>query len=102
MSRPIYTVTAVYTSSDKSIRGDKYRTFGFFHDLEEAREAASENWGEMHECLYNYLVIESYREGIHSIGDMIDYYKWDYDNNKWLKLDSCPKRFRGVCCLGLG
>lgn len=41
------------------------RCFGYFEDKDRAMQAVEENWGDMHECSYNFLVIESLGQGIH-------------------------------------
>ena len=110
MSKPIYTVTAAYKQEplkDFSVRGDRYRTFGFFHELKEARKAVRENRCDLHECLYNFLVIERYTEGIHSFGDIAEFYEWkdekgDVWDGKWKKLSRRPKCFKNIFNIGLG
>lgn len=41
-------------------------TFGHFCELKDAQEAVAENRCDLHECLYNYLVIEDVPYGIHA------------------------------------
>lgn len=41
------------------------RTFGFYHKLNDAREALNENQCDMHEYLYQFAIIEKMYPGIH-------------------------------------
>ncbi len=64
------TAIAYYPNSDEKKYKEPFRTtrtFGHFADLERAKKAVETNEGDMHECLYNYLVIEEIPYGIHGL-----------------------------------
>ena len=78
----IYTITALTNS-----KRDMSRCFGFFFNESVARGAALNNHGSIQECLYEYLVIEKQKQGIHAHAQDIQWYKWiDTDKENW---DGC-------------
>lgn len=52
------------------------RTFGFFKNISDAQSAVENNQGEMHECLYDYLVLEKIDCGIHPLAQEEIWYTW--------------------------
>jgi len=60
-----------------SLGVDTHRTFGFYKEHHDAVEAVIENRCNMHECLYNYLVLENFEEGIHPLATAEEWYRWD-------------------------
>jgi hypothetical protein len=75
----ICTVTAI-TKDRRALS----RCFGYFFTENAARIAAINNHGGMHECLYDYLVIEKQSEGIHAHAQDVQWYKWiDTDRESW-------------------
>lgn len=88
----IYTLTSM-TKDMKHIR-----CFGFFYILDDALKSVEQNSCNMIECLYEYLVVEAYDEGIHPISRELE---WFYaDNNEW-KVCEKPKNI-GCVNLALG
>jgi hypothetical protein len=71
------TSLAYYTSSNFTL--PKSRCFGFFDSLEKAKTAVACNSGNMHECYYNYLVIEEISEGVHAFPISQYWYIWSED-----------------------
>ena len=77
-------LTSIHVDESKMLRHPKgeiklekfTRTFGFYHRTFDALAAVKENRMNMHECLYNYLVMERIAEGIHSICDDEEWFKW--------------------------
>lgn len=63
------------------------RCFGYFEDRQKALHAADENWADMHECMYNWLVIEKIPEGLHAIPEEEIWYEWDAGVNHWIHVD---------------
>lgn len=58
------------------VTGDM-RTFGYFDNLEACTQALNENVCDMHECLYEFAVIESIGQGIHSHAKEVAWFRWD-------------------------
>jgi len=84
----IYTITAFPGKSDDPTF-PKYgnRVFGYFEKEHDATMAIMENRCNMHECLYEYLVVEECSPGILSISFVKQWYKWNYDARKWEACD---------------
>ena len=84
---PAYFITCMEkngTMKDKHGFDDlgSMRTFGFYYDLKDAREALNVNNCDMHEALYDYAIIEKMYPGIHPLcydeGDF-EWYKYDHE-----------------------
>jgi len=43
------------------------RSFGFYFDLDEAIDSVKRNRGDIHEDMFEYVVVEEYPEGVFSI-----------------------------------
>jgi hypothetical protein len=108
MSNKIYVITTVqmktvfYDPKDESKKGidgfyryrfkrttprqtEDYRnvdsaTVGWFKNLDDAREAIENNYGDMHECSYNYAVIEPTDEGLYGFCGALEDQIWFYWN----------------------
>ena len=90
----IYTITAITEDGKDS------RCFGFYFSEASARLAALNNYGSMDECLYDYLVIERQKEGIHSFANVLQWYVWEHPDGEmgyWV-IGEQPvgKRFEGI------
>lgn len=57
------------------------RTFGFYNSYRDACQAIKENIGDMHECLYNYLILEYIEEGIFPHVHTIEW--WEWKDKQW-------------------
>lgn len=75
------------------------RTFGFYKEYSDALSAVLTNRCNMHEGLYEYLIMEKMKEGIHPLAEEENWFKWK--NNKWV---SCrkPSKFSGIINWALG
>ena len=73
----MYFITAIVS---KEIKNGKYlpRTFGFSKSFRKAKQWVNDNIGNMHECLYDYIVIENINPGIHSDTKQEWWYEWHY------------------------
>ncbi len=58
------------------------RTFGYHIGYEKALKAVRENHGSMHECLYEYLVMECIGEGVHALCEKEEWFKWK--DRRWM------------------
>lgn len=94
--KPIYLVTVIEPRLDGI---NTCRCWCFFHTLNKAKKCVDNNWGEMQECKYEFLVIEEVYENSTSLNKEW-WYKWD--RNKWCKLIDKPDRFHNICCFGMG
>lgn len=111
----MFFVTAFFIRPDDSPKPtDRYdpdgdhRCFGYFADKKKAIEAVEGNWGDMHECLYNHLVIEEIPEGIHAMPKNVlehkheRWYSWqgDSDTGKWTRCLR-PIKFKQIIMFSL-
>ena len=53
------------------------RTFGYFDTVEACIQALNENVCDMHECLYEFAVIENIGQGIHPHSKEVAWFRWD-------------------------
>jgi hypothetical protein len=56
------------------------RTFGYYSDLDIAKERVIENACDIHECVYDYVLIEDIREGLYQYCDKD--HRWLYKFNE--------------------
>lgn len=89
---------AVPENKESSTRAETKRTFGFYSHPADAIEAVVTNRCNMHECLYNYLVIENIGEGIHPSAEYEEWYKWE---DKWVQCLK-PEPLVGIINWALG
>ena len=73
------------TNGEIKIKMDTH-PFGYKFGKAEVLRAVQENEGEMHECLYNYLVIERIGQGVLALAKDEQWFKWN--DGKWM---ACPK-----------
>lgn len=78
------------------------RTFGFYNHYYDAYKAVHENYGNMCECLYDYLVMEYIEEGIHPLSHKEEWFIFDTKLNRWVSLEKCPLEFEGLTNFALG
>lgn len=75
------------------------RTFGYYKGWDKAYAAVKENRCNMHECLYQYLVMENIGEGVHALANDEQWFKWT--RNRW-KDCKRPKELQGFTNWALG
>jgi hypothetical protein len=77
----MYFITAIVS---REIKERKYlpRTFGFSGSLKTARRWVNDNVCDMHECLYDHIVIENIGPGIHPETKQEWWYKWN--GGRWM------------------
>lgn len=82
-----------------AIRKTDNRTFGYFTELSDALTAVDNNAGDMEECYYDYLVIESIESNkIHPRVVNMSWFRWD---NGWKPCDH-PSEYYGLTNFALG
>ena len=94
----MYFITVI-VSKDRSTR-----TWGYFENLKDALHAVNTNQFNMHECLYDYILIEKFNEGIPAWYDESFkpiWGKWNITKNGW-KYCQSPKFSRGIIHYGIG
>ena len=92
----MYFITVI-VSKDRSTR-----TWGFYHNLKDALNAVDINQFNMHECLYDYIVIEKFTEGIPAWYDENFEPIWGKWNDTHWKLCNPPEFSRGIIHYGIG
>ena len=80
---------------------DCHRTFGFYKEYSNALEAVTTNRCNMHEYLYEYLVMEKIGEGIHPPVTEEHWFMWDDRNQKWIPWEKLHK-YRNITNWALG
>ncbi len=75
------------------------RTFGYYKGWDKAYNAVKENRCNMHECLYQYLVMECIGEGVHPLPKDEQWFKWT--GKRWKECRK-PKALQGITNWGLG
>jgi hypothetical protein len=77
------------------------RIFGFFNTYNEAYDAVTKNRCDMHECLYEYIVIEYIEDGIHPVARMEDWWEWNKEEGRW-EVTLKPTEFEGIVNWSIG
>lgn len=82
-----------------ALRKEDTRTFGFYTNLAGALTAVDKNDGDMEECYYDYIVIESIEsDKIHPRVVNRLWFRWD---NGWNPCDH-PREYYGISNFALG
>ncbi len=56
-----------------------HRTFGYYNDRDVAIRMVELNNLDIHECLYDYAVIEHITEGLYNLAEERIFFKWNDD-----------------------
>ena len=91
----IYTVTGVVDPYDAGYLAT--RCFGVFQTLDEAMESVVNNYSDIWEHTYNFMVIEPLEFGIHPYSASEDQMWFEY-NQKTDRFDFIPSFFLGKEC----
>jgi hypothetical protein len=82
MEKPIYKVITLSIREDR--KWPTHEMFGWYHELEDAMEAVDCNSCDMQDHAFNYaLVSRSYEGGYGLRDEEIQWYKWNYTEEKW-------------------
>lgn len=95
-----YFITSIYDAPGLFVHRKARRTFGYYHTLDNALKAVERNYGSMQECLYNYLVVEGIKEGIHQT--VSDEYWFEWKDDHWQRISGKPGLFNGTINFALG
>jgi len=75
--------------------------FGYYKNFKFATQAVHNNYGDINETIYDYVVIEYIEEGLNPICKKRWFYKFDYENHKYEFIPE-PEAFKNICNIGLG
>ena len=93
---PIYVITLIappQTSLNRKV--------GYTHTLEYAKDILRDQPHNLHECLYEYIVIEKICEGIFRSVQSEYWYEWDEVEQIWNECGK-PAEFRSIVNFGIG
>lgn len=71
-------------------------TFGYYDNFYTCKKALNENWGDMHEYLYKFAVVEFIEQGIQQHAKEIAWFQWDNERQGFFETDK-PNCTFGVC-----
>ena len=78
------------------------RCWGFYFNRDNAVNALHHNITDMHECLYDYAVIEGYREGIsHEVIGKRQFFKYDKTRDGYFEIDE-PEELKHLFSFSIG
>lgn len=77
------------------------RVPGFFTGLDEAREAVTDNAGDMWETVYDYVCIEKVDEGLYGADGFCEWYKFNVETGGYEKIDT-PEFEEHICGRTIG
>jgi hypothetical protein len=97
---PIYVMTLIAPTLNGKATSS-HRVVGYAHTLEYAKEIVNKNQSDLHECLYEYIVIEKICEGVFRTVQNEYWYEWNEKNQTW---NECckPKKYRQIINFGIG
>lgn len=81
----LYFVTVIGTRNwDGKEEYDRSRCWGYYYNLDDAITAIVENHTDIHECWYDYAVIESVPWGVLPIGtEELKWFKWNAEADRY-------------------
>jgi hypothetical protein len=94
----------------------RHRSIGYYNEFKDAEEAVLNNYGDMYETEYEFVLVEATKEGLYPTTYETQWYKWigDSRTGKYIRFDGpnkvpylfkhkgIPKHFEGLCGFGLG
>lgn len=75
-------ILAIHPTTGEIKTSRETRTFGYYRGFQKALQAVKDNRGNMHECLYQYLVMERIGEGVHALVEDEHWFKWS--DKQWV------------------
>jgi hypothetical protein len=97
----IYTITGVEELDDKYGTTGSIRCFGYYSSFNTADIAVKQNTLDIHEYLYDYMVIEKVEEGLYPICLDRWFYKWHSGINQFVPMEE-PECLKHIINLGIG
>ena len=74
---------------------------GFYTSFLDAHEALTNNWTDLHETCYDYACIEKVEEGLARPGELVGWYKYDKNVNKYIPIET-PSFEKHICGRTIG
>lgn len=74
---------------------------GFYTSFLDAHEALTNNRTDLHETCYDYACIEKVEEGLARPGELVGWYKYDKDVNKYIPIET-PSFEKHICGRTIG
>ena len=107
MKKTIFVVTTVELRSNAPVRDAPMardtRTVGFYFDNADALACIENNWGDIHEGMYNYAIIEETVEGLYPDVHMFQWFEWVGDNEEGNYIPCCiPHGQENIRGYGIG
>lgn len=102
----IYTITTFEKFDDEYGYPSNSRCVGYYDNFEEADRVVRNNFGDICELLYNYVVIEKVKSGLYPACIERQFYKIyiennDYDNIKYKPIDE-PECVKHIVNFAIG
>jgi hypothetical protein len=63
------------------------RTFGYYANSSDAKEAVRHNFCDIFESMYDYMVIEHIEEGLYQLASGRLFFKWNDKQKKYEEID---------------
>ena len=81
----IYTIMVCETLEETNIYNEYgcQAVVGFFADKDKAIESVIDNYGDLHETVYNYACIERVEEGVFHPGELVAWFKYNRETKKY-------------------
>lgn len=96
-SETIFTIcgmTGLLSTNDR-------RTFGWYAKLNGALDAVVKNKCDLHECYYQYVVIEEVKEGVFGMAIKEWWFKWNKNKRNFFSIQK-PKETNRLVSWGIG
>ena len=79
------------------------RTFGYYSDLEIAKEQVRKNACDIRECLYRYVLIEKIEEGLYQCCSKRNRWLYEFNENteEYEPIEE-PESMKGTCNFSIG
>lgn len=102
--KPLYFVTTIGTTM---ISGEEQykdsRCWGYYYDINEAVTAIVENHTDIHECTYDYAVIEGVPDGVLPIDmEELKWFQWNNVLERYEEIDEKPKSLHNIISWSVG
>jgi hypothetical protein len=102
MKNKSFYFVVVMTKDNGKHKHPQSRTWCFLDSLDEAKRIIEENITDIHECSFNYALIEEFKSNsLPCISKNEWWYYWDTLKDKYVSCDK-PEWAEGVCNWGLG
>lgn len=96
----MYFITVFENVAEWPNTGDQ-RAWGYYYKFADAKRAVENNLTNLHENCYNYALIERIDQGICGYAEQMQWYVWDYENQRYTEMDQ-PESMKRLCNLALG